>query len=87
MIDQVYDLAARNSLANRTVDLDELEQNLRQIGTLSASEIKDALKNASEALHESAEIIRSGRVKFQMMFSNWPPAPSRPRTKFWTQLF
>jgi flagellar motor switch protein FliM len=62
MIDQAYDLAARNSLANRTVDLDELEQNLRKIGTLSASEIKAALKNASEALHESAAIIRDHAV-------------------------
>lgn len=58
MIDQAYDLAARNSLADRTVNLDELEQNLRKIGTLNALEIKDALKNASEALHESADILR-----------------------------
>jgi hypothetical protein len=58
MIDQAYDLAARNALAKHTVDLDLLEQSLRKIGTLNASEIKNALKVASEALHESAEVIR-----------------------------
>jgi len=58
MIDQTYDLAARNALAKRTFDLDGLERELRKIGTLNASEIKGALKRASEALHESAEVIR-----------------------------